>query len=305
MKKRLISILIVAIMLVSAFPVTSAKADYLPDSCPQCGSFNAERLYDEDTFQYVSVTSHIRYKHIACSDCGETSIIEEEEPHDEFDYGACGSCAYPNHNRVVKPNTWYCVGGRPWLKVVVRKKGYLTIKLQGEGGLYLYNKSKKRYTGFGDALEDMWGVPVTKGTYYLRPYHDFGNNQKLKYTFHTNPDKTNFSYKKSVLVKKNKRKIIAFYSSDKEKKWTKWYKFNVTKPKKIYIWENQTPCMITDSKGNDIYLKKVSDSNSCIKYVSRKRLKKGTYHLFFFASWNSAQKKKTTGYMNMFRWDYK
>ena len=253
------------------------------------------------TCVFVSPTKHKKHLSYLCKECDTRKDMTLTVNH-TYQNGGCKFCTYPKNNRTLQSGVRTCFSGRPWMRILIRKPGYLSFR--GTGFYTVHDRTRKKYknemidpgAGYGTDF-----LPVKKGTYYIRCGVS-GGNRALKATFYPLKNKKNYSAKKALPAKKNKMKAVTIFAGAKKKTWTRWYKIRLTKKKKLRLWKSGGK--FTVYKGDQpVTMNYVKHDRSLHCYVSEKKMDKGTYFICFYDSWNTAERKRTLGEFIRFRWN--
>lgn len=297
--------------------------------CYDCDESKTEEKYVnhrwkvsyKNDYHSVSDKLHTYIEHLDCLDCNKSLDKQKRESHHFDQYHDCKECdaVVAGNTILLSPGRWVSANQKTWLRINVAKAGYLTIdtmdKYMGEfspswdlynGGKTLYTDSKERH--------DHNCVPVKKGTYFVR----LRSSGKIKYSFTKDPSKKNYSKKKAIKLKKNKRAVTVIYASGKKKTWKRYYKIKLTKKQFLHlkITENYTPSeqsgaglhhfssdLVTTAKNKEVPMETEYDKNGqpC-GYISSKKLKKGTYYVCLERNWTSASRPRSTGTFFSLSW---
>lgn len=273
-------------------------------------------VYNKNNYRSVSDKIHTFKESIECLDCGKYLDKQKSESHHFDQYHICKECGavVAGNTILLSPGRWVSANQKTWLRINVAKTGYLTFNTTGGEGdtgsspwLNLYNSSKAVYLDL--FLGDGGCVPVKKGTYYVR----LEWSGRIKYSFTKDPSKKNYSKKKAVKLKKNKRAVTVIYASGKKKTWKRYYKIKLTKKQYLHlkITVNHTPSeiggiycdLVTTSKNKGVPMESEYDKNgkSC-GLISSKKLKKGTYYVCLERNWTSASRPRSTGTFFSLSW---
>ena len=285
---------------------------------------------DPDDYDYtkISATQH-SYKQIYhCENCyddwDETGIksVTIKQNHTFDKYGRCTKCYYAKSRTITAKSGKVCyVNPNTWVKFVVKKDGYITLKSRYEGDktwdgyIYgsFYNSKKKKFAAMKDS--DLSIIPVKKGTYYLRFTSE--EDQDLKYTFTAVKNLKNYTVKKAKAVAKNKVAKGCIYCANKKSTWTRYYKITLKKKQYLKLYLKHLLCnSCIDVYPAKSYDKKYKQFNECVSMssfttnndwygrVSMNKLPKGTYYVVIDGSsnWNSVSRKQDTGEYYAFKW---
>lgn len=275
-------------------------------------------VYNKYDYRSVSDKYHTYKEPLKCLDCGKYLENQKSESHHFDQYHNCKDCyaVVAGNTILLSPGRWVSANKKTWLRINVDKTGYLTIDTSRDVSFFtefrLYNRAKTAYIDsyLGDSC-----IPVKKGTYYIR----LGLNGKIKYSFTKDPSKKNYTKKKAVKLKKNKRAVTVIYASGKKKTWKRYYKIKLKKKQflRLKITENCIPSeksveggmttfyfdLVTTSKNKMVSMETEYDKNGqpC-GYISSKKLKKGTYYVCLKRDWTSASRPRSTGTFFSLSW---
>ena len=279
--------------------------------CDDCGAEKTDskkenhklKLDYSDSYKSISSEQHSYKGYYNCSECGGNVEKVLKENHKFDKYGVCTECDYcKSRNITLSPNKVAYVNNNTWIKINIKKNGYICLTgSERYGGYYywkLYNKSKKLFTGLGGGIDkdNCKYVAIKKGTYYLKT--DEAAN--IKYVFYKDPSKKNYTKKSAVKLKKNKKVKGVIYSSANKKTWTRYYVIDLKKKQYIHLAESysiyDSSYSIYDSKGYYVSMTDYYNSKGDWDgYVSDYKMPKGKYYIVVSASWTPATKNRTMG----------
>lgn len=266
-----------------------------------------------DNYKMISDAQHQFTGTYYCDKCYEDIKKTVKEGHHFDQYGTCKDCDYVRPKSVtLAPKKTVNANENTWIKIVVKKDGYICVTAKNSYGSYgnirysgdykLYNKSKNLIVNaWGPEIGNSDYIAVKKGTYYIKPYRSYS----IQYTFHADPSKKNYTKKKAIKAPAKKAMKGVIYSANKKKTWTRYYKIVLKKKQYVYIYNTYgTGGDLYNSKGDWIQTETDYDRNGNSKgYVTKKKLKKGTYYFKVSRDWDSARsRRQTTGFYYTFTW---
>lgn len=190
-----------------------------------------------------------------------------------------------------------------WYKVVADSTGVIKFEVDGaqtdvNGQLYKLNKttalSEELLIRSSAVFEDYdkASFAVKKGTYYVKVSGGSSDLIVAKYSFTGKSDASKSSKKKATKIKLGKTKKGVLLASDSTKKYD-WYKFTVTKKKKVTITfsgtisSGEAELEVYEANGDrfgGISIYRTSTTSKASPYVARigassGTLPKGTYYI--------------------------
>ena len=249
-----------------------------------------------------------------CSLCYATTTRKEKHHFDQYNH--CKDCETTVANNItLKPGVLAYSNGLSWIKIIVSKNGYLRIN--SDGYWDFYDTSKKKVLDVdGGWCANGTLVPVKKGTYYIRTE----DACDVKYTFFKDPSKKNYTKKKAQQIKRKKAVVAVIYANAKKKTWKRYFKIKLKKAQFLHLKEFENEPMninyrekdvsvsdikglVKSSKNKRITLEGEYDkSGALIGYISKKKLKKGTYYICLSESYSAASKKRNAGVVYSLYW---
>lgn len=283
------------------------------DSKLQNHSWNYGEKY---SFTKKSASQHTYQQMLECKNCYHWHDRTVTESHHFNKYGECNECDYVKaKNTTLKAGKNAYVNEKSWIKIKVKKKGYLVVNVRegkgskhgyGSQGWGFYNSNKKVFLdhnyNYGKGC-----VPVNKGTYYIRT----SGKASVKYTFKKDPSKKNYTQGKAQKLKRKKAVTGVIYPSASKKSWIRYYKVSLTKKQFLRYSFTKNISNVTsyitsirDSKGNWYSTEPIRNSNgdSTNKWTSSEKLKKGTYYIVVEEGYTSASRKRNAGTVFTLKW---
>ena len=296
--------------------------------CSICREKKREGTYEnhnwilEDQYSYRNSTSttHSFLEKWGCTKCSASKRVDKKEKHHFDRYNCCKDCrAEVGKTLSATAGEWVYANKKSWIKIPVKKAGYLTINTVSESNTSpswsLYNGSRSLFLD-SNHRKSSDCVPVKKGTYYLQ----LTRNGGIKYSFSKDPSRKNYSKKKAIKLKKKKQAVTVIYANAKKKTWKRFYKIKLSKKQFLHlkltegyispgnssegrISKNQID-LVTTSGGKNVPMEMDFDKNgNFIGFISYRKLKKGTYYVCLRNSWTPATKKRATGTVFSLSWN--
>lgn len=250
---------------------------------------------EDYAYDYSTTGKHIRYSYWQCNDCEKVKTKSSTRDHVIGRDKVCTKCKYPTTSQTLVEGKYAYKSGRPYLKIVVKEAGYITITQKGDVRLELLKGDKTTYCDYYKTR-----VPVKKGTYYLRNCKRTSNeNFKVKYTFKKMPpNQDNTTMKKAYKLKPGKAVTAVQFFKDKD--WYfRYYKITLTKSSYISLLKPYGGAIdIYDANGKWYAEDRHKKGD---KYVSTKKLKKGTYYIEL---WLDKDTGSEAGDVVKLQWNY-
>lgn len=280
--------------------------------CPKCDDSKTEVVYENhkwkleetDSYESISKTMHQYEKVFRCEDCNREKKVKDTGKHHFDKYKSCTYCYEAIGGTInLKPKKKAYLNEKTWVKIKVKKKGYLKVAVNKDVYWRVYSKSKAVYLDQKDK-DGSCNIPVKKGTYYLKA-RDY---TAIKYTFKKDPSKKCYTKKKAQTVKKNKTAIAIIYSGDKKKTWTRYFKIKLKKKQRIHLDCTEQGYLgwgdLYNEDGKHIEIENIYDNHGLfIKCQgTSKKMKKGTYYFRLNEKWSSKSRKRNLGTFFTFRW---
>lgn len=180
-----------------------------------------------------------------------------------------GGAHINGNDRTLTNKAWSAVGVEKaqtrYFKVRATSAGYITVQANNlSGNVTLMNSSKKKALSNAVSARDYSPTKVTfgvkKGTYYIKAKNNDTNDgiYQIKYTNKRIKEKSGKKKSRAVLLKKKRTKKGTIVAGEKR---TDWYKFRVTKKKRVRI-------TVKGATNNNLKV---------VIYKGKKRVGSGTY----------------------------